>query len=54
MPKIEHLSGRNTDTSDPEWIADLFEKFYLSSRIFPRGRRELRSLAWTRERARLK
>jgi len=48
--QIKHIPGRKTDTLDSEWIAEICLKNLISpSRIFPRDRRELRSLTRTRE-----
>lgn len=48
--QIKHIPGRKTDTLDSEWIAELCLKNLIStSRIFPRDRRELRSLTRARE-----
>jgi len=48
--QIKHIPGRKTDTLDSEWIAEICLKNLISpSRIFPRDRRELRSLTRARE-----
>jgi transposase len=48
--QIKHIPGRKTDTLDSEWIAEIcLKNLITASRIFPRDRRELRSLTRTRE-----
>ena len=48
--KIKHTSGRKTDISDSEWLAELCLNGMIEpSRIFPKADRELRRLTRARE-----